>query len=80
MRKSPFANALRRAEGTIAARIGGRKAWDSVTLKETALSAMAGDAPSTVNMGPDEWDAIHEAFNIIQKRTTAQHKCEASVR
>jgi hypothetical protein len=41
MKKSPFTNALRKAEGTIAAVAGGRKSWDSVTLKETALSAMA---------------------------------------
>lgn len=73
MKATPFANALRRAEGTIASRTGGRRAWDSLVLKETALSAMAGETPSLGSCSPEEYDSMHEACSIIRERTTAEH-------
>jgi hypothetical protein len=75
-----YISALHRAEGTIAAASGGRRSWDSVTLKQTALAAMAGGKPPFGNSSPEEWEAMASAYAKIQARTSEEIKGWAASR
>ena len=73
-----FKNAIRKAEGTIARASGGRRSWDSIALRETALSALRGEkSPCGGSMSPEECDRMMSAFRVIADRTSAAHRAEA---
>lgn len=72
-----FRNQLIRAEGTIARATGGRKSWDFVALRETALSAMRGSPCPHGDMSPGEYRRMSDAFHKIKQRTSIAHKEEA---
>ena len=77
MKKTPFNNALHRAEGAIASISGGRRSWDTSTLRDCAMEAMAGSRPPFGNSSPEEWEAMANAYAKISARTTEAHKSQA---